>query len=227
MHRRAQAFAEAGNHYDNGIAATRVGSPVPEASDSCSTNECTRNLDSKILLPTDYEDQSPQTRTLCTTLADHGIDTLFELRSSRARNSTSLQVPSYSPSFSANNIVKGTLLWEASSTPGGSELYDTLCDSGWRPVYMRGCDAGQTWYHGPDPVHVRFLQPDYVPQLGNPRSARDTGSYLLIGSQWIEEDALKVGGYDYRYLPLGFCVLEPDLRYVRTCFPLILLLGQR
>lgn len=163
-------------------------------------------------------------------LTAKGIDLLFELASSRQNNSgRSLHNSRPNPE---PNFINGSMLWEPFSVPGSSELCESLWTSGWLPVYMRGSgkspwlpamkatrpltikDMGQTWFHGPQPIHIRFMHPEYIPQLLH-LPMMCPSAYLAIGKEWIEPDALQLGGFPYQVVP-GYCILESNVSYV--CF---------
>jgi len=69
-------------------------------------------------------------------------------------------------------------------------------------------------------VHARFLRPGYVPQIDwdLDLSAPEDG-YLIIGCEWLAEDALQLMGVEYRTIPSGLYVLNPDLSYVSLACP--------
>jgi hypothetical protein len=68
---------------------------------------------------------------------------------------------------------------------------------------------------------VRFLAPDYVPQLQETtQHSTLSDPYLLIGSDWVEEDALRLAGIEHHFLAAGFWILDPDIGYVRLNFSL-------
>jgi hypothetical protein len=194
-------------------------------------------IDCRVLFSKRYNSRSPHMNALATSLTERQINPMFEISPQPGFDSRplSLPIPTSRERFEGKNLT-GSLLWEPSAIPGGSELYRALSENGWKPVYMRGSgkaepllvfqynhlmciiEAGQTWYHGPQPIHARFLRPDYIPQLGWDSSA-SPDEYLVIGSEWIEQDALHLAGIDYRMMPSGLCVLEADIQYVSLACP--------
>jgi hypothetical protein len=95
-------------------------------------------------------------------------------------------------------------------------------------VYMRGTDAGQTWFYGQDVVHVRRFTDDYTPQEGPVKSTDDATEvkpaksnaaksnateYLIISTEWIEEEALRRIGFQYQLLPSGYFSLDPRITW--------------
>jgi hypothetical protein len=125
----------------NGAARSNISSrPTTSLAGEWATSIGTQpQLDHKILFPTHYDPSLPLQRTLSESLARESIDSLFELDSSRQRNTTFAHVPGLEVGlFSDDKPLKGTLLWDSSAIPGGSELYVTLVENGWKPVYVRG-----------------------------------------------------------------------------------------
>ncbi|KAF2435936.1 hypothetical protein EJ08DRAFT_295596 [Tothia fuscella] len=97
-----------------------------------------------------------------------------------------------------------------------AQLYSSLKYRGWQPVYMRGTDAGQTWFYGPDVVHVRRFKDDYTPQEGAMKpedGITKTQEYLIISTEWIEEEALARIGFQYQLLETGFYSLDPRITW--------------
>jgi hypothetical protein len=110
-----------------------------------------------------------------------------------------------------------------------SDLYASLRCRGWQPVYMRGTDAGQTWFYGQDVVHVRRFTGDYTPQedpIAKPSGTKPvhpkpaetepkpaTTEYLIISTEWIEEEATQRIGFAYQVLPSGYVSLDPRITW--------------
>jgi hypothetical protein len=101
-----------------------------------------------------------------------------------------------------------------------SALFSSLKFRGWQPVYMRGTDAGQTWFYGQDVVHVRRFKDDYTPQDGPVKQDTDvktdipkSAEYLVISTEWIEEEALQRIGFQYQLLPSGYFSLDPRITW--------------
>jgi uncharacterized membrane protein YgcG len=126
-------------------------------------------------------------------------------------------------------FVAAALMWEAPGPLGAGELFLALGKAGWKPVYVRGSgtfsyespfrgrwvnhsvESGQTWFLGPDPVYVRFLKPDYVPQLDDADAA---SGYLLLGGELVEKQALEMAGIEHKMGPQGHYALDPSCTYV-------------
>ena len=82
---------------------------------------------------------------------------------------------------------------------------------------LKVTDNGQTWFYGADTVHIRRFTDDYTPQDG-PLKLQDGGEtreFLIIGTEWMEEEALQRLGFQYKLLPSGHYSLDPRLTWVR------------
>ncbi|KAF2118626.1 hypothetical protein BDV96DRAFT_642815 [Lophiotrema nucula] len=95
--------------------------------------------------------ENPAQTTLTSTLFNNGLIPMLE-------DWTGVKRPadknfSY---LSRSEVLTGSQLWQSTSAPGRSELFEALCEIGWRPLYLRGTGAGQTWYYGSRAVHVEF-----------------------------------------------------------------------
>ncbi|KAF2741440.1 hypothetical protein EJ04DRAFT_571530 [Polyplosphaeria fusca] len=107
--------------------------------------------------------------------------------------------------------VKSTIFWEPPYLPSGSELSQTLSNVGWKPLYLRGSDAGQTHFLGEEPVHVDFFRPTYRPQFG-PSTSPHFSDHLIISKGYVEEYALQQLGITYTYMEeRGAFGLSPTL----------------
>jgi hypothetical protein len=96
-------------------------------------------------------------------------------------------------------------------------LNNALKFAGWLPVYMRGTDNGQTWFYGGEVIHVRRFNEDYTPQdepLKVEKGAPEVKEYLIIGTEWIEEETLLRHGFQFQLLPSGHYSLDPRLTWV-------------
>ncbi|KIW09036.1 uncharacterized protein PV09_00929 [Verruconis gallopava] len=97
-----------------------------------------------------------------------------------------------------------------------ASLSNALKYAGWQPVYMRGTDAGQTWFYGPDVIHIRRFAEDYTPQEGpliDGDASSEAKDYLIISTEWIEEEALQRHGFQYQLLPSGHYSLDSRLTW--------------
>jgi hypothetical protein len=96
-------------------------------------------------------------------------------------------------------------------------LHNSLKWAGWEPIYMRGTDAGQTWFYGANVVHVRRFTEEYTPQDGTMQAeegAAEIKEYLIVGAEWIEEEALVRHGFQFQLLPSGHYSLDSRLTWV-------------
>ena len=66
---------------------------------------------------------------------------------------------------------------------------------------------------GPDPVYVRFVKADYVPQMDEDDADAASG-YLLLGGELVEKQALEMAGINYKMGPQGYYALDPTCTYV-------------
>jgi hypothetical protein len=127
----------------------------------------------------------------------------------RVRPSRRLPPPRRYNSFNAEAKTEYWRPWGNQT----AQLLSSLKFRGWQPVYMRGTDAGQTWFYGPEVVHIRRFQDDYTPQEGPMKDGSDTEDYLVISTEWIEEEALARIGFQYQVLPSGFYSLDPRITW--------------
>ncbi|KAF5851595.1 hypothetical protein GGP41_004396 [Bipolaris sorokiniana] len=147
----------------------------------------------EICFATKYKNFDTQIGEIVASLVDNGFNPTFGMK----------------PSNRSPPKLSGALLWEPSAMRNGSELHESLWQNGWMPVYMRG--SRQTWFHGPHPIHTRFLQPNYAPQINQATASSD--SFLLIGREWVEEEALRLAGIKYRIVPPCYCAIDPNSTY--------------
>ena len=105
--------------------------------------------------------------------------------------------------------------WEGQT----ATLNTALTFAGWKPVYMRGTDDGQTWFYGENVLHVRRFTDDYTPQdvVGKEDMKPLEGKqFLIIGSEWIEEEAFHRHGFQYQLLSSGHYSVDPRMTWVST-----------
>jgi hypothetical protein len=108
-------------------------------------------------------------------------------------------------------------------SPTVSELYRSLKVCGWRPLYARATSFGQTWFLGCQPIHINMFEPgSYVPQMGPSRNRESRSQsppndeHLMIGKEWIDDEALKMSGFQYQIHKSGHVLLSPELTSVRS-----------
>ena len=110
-------------------------------------------------------------------------------------------------------IGQTTDYWK-SWVPNGI-LLQSLKTAGWRPVYVRGSETGQTWFYGGQVIHVRRFTEDYNPREQAPKTediAKDGREYLIIGKEWLEEEAINRHGYEHRSMESSWA-LDPRLTW--------------
>lgn len=84
------------------------------------------------------------------------------------------------------------------------------------PFYLRGSDAGQTWYHGAEPIYIVEFQKGYD---GETATCGDAGGqpyqrpYLLVSQLWVDAEALDRFGFKYSEGPPSHYFLDPRLSW--------------
>lgn len=78
------------------------------------------------------------------------------------------------------------------------------------PFYIRGSRAGQTWYHGDEPIYIVEFAEDYngAEEEGLSEGRRP---YLLVDKLWVEAEALDKFGFRYAECPPSYYFLDPAL----------------
>ena len=82
---------------------------------------------------------------------------------------------------------------------------------GLTPLYLRGSDAGQTWYRGADPVYMIEFTESYNGEISHAPTC--TGQYLLISKFWVDVEALDRFGFQYAACPSSYFYLDPSLSW--------------
>lgn len=113
----------------------------------------------------------------------------------------------------SNSNVERSQLWRGAAHVSGTFDFE--------PLYLRGSDAGQTWYLGDDPVYIIEFQEGYTVDGAAPaKTTTDHGDassrgnpkpYLLIGHLWIETEALDKFGLKYKECAAHGYYLDPSL----------------
>lgn len=86
------------------------------------------------------------------------------------------------------------------------------------PFYLRGSDAGQTWYHGAEPIYIIEFQAGYNGE-GATNSDPAAGSqshqrpYLLVSQLWVDPEALDRFGFKYTEGSPSHFFLDPTLSW--------------
>lgn len=86
------------------------------------------------------------------------------------------------------------------------------------PFYLRGSDAGQTWYHGAEPIYIIEFQSGYDGEsAADSDPAADTQydqrPYLLVSQLWIDPEALDRFGFKYTECSPSHLFLDPNLSW--------------
>lgn len=88
------------------------------------------------------------------------------------------------------------------------------------PFYLRGSDAGQTWYHGPEAIYIIEFQAGYDGETATSTGDDKAGGshphkrpYLLVSKLWIDTEALDRFGFKYAEGPPSHFFLDPTLSW--------------
>ncbi|ROW06852.1 hypothetical protein VMCG_04051 [Cytospora schulzeri] len=83
------------------------------------------------------------------------------------------------------------------------------------PFYLRGSDAGQTWYHGANPVYIVEFKEGYDGEDAYTETSGSTwrGQYLLISKLWVDAEVLDKFGFKYSGCPPTYFYLNPSLTW--------------
>lgn len=83
--------------------------------------------------------------------------------------------------------------------------------SGLVPFYIRGSNAGQTWYHGDDLIYIVEFTEGYNGEDEEVIFFNNKRPYLLVDKLWVEAEALEKFGFRYRECPPSYFFLDPSL----------------
>lgn len=83
------------------------------------------------------------------------------------------------------------------------------------PFYLRGSDAGQTWYHGANPVYIVEFEEGYNGEDSYEETPGSTcrGQYLLISKLWVDSEVLDKFGLKHSSCPPTYFYLNPALTW--------------
>lgn len=90
------------------------------------------------------------------------------------------------------------------------------------PFYLRGSDAGQTWFHGPEPIYIVEFQAGYDGETAaatqddaadGRRNQPRKRPYLLVSKLWVDAEALDRFGFKYAEGPPSHFFLDPTLSW--------------
>lgn len=79
------------------------------------------------------------------------------------------------------------------------------------PLYLRGSDAGQTWYHGPKPIYIIEFEAGYDGEFATYGGTPDRRPYLLVSQLWVDPEALDRFGLKYVEVSPSQFFLDPTL----------------
>lgn len=101
------------------------------------------NDNRKILFASKSNKYTALTTSLSSSLAEHRIQPLFEIKTNANRRTKSYHAKMATENvISPEDTITGSLLWNAMPVPGTSELFQVLCEDGWKPIYVRA--TGET-----------------------------------------------------------------------------------
>ncbi|CBX94530.1 predicted protein [Plenodomus lingam JN3] len=161
---------------------------------------------SVIVLPSRIDRTSTKTLQLQATLAETGIQTVFEELADTSRS----DVVPYQRGY--NMATRSTIFWEAPMLGLRSELLSTMKQAGWKPFYVRASETGQTFFYGEQPIHTYIFEPHHKPQLKVPTNASSTHS-VVINTAFIEHTALMELGHRSKSDDSGVYILDGRLTH--------------
>jgi hypothetical protein len=99
--------------------------------------------------------------------------------------------------------------------PRTCELLVSATDMSAKTLLTNFTEKGQRWFFGEHPVHARFYQPGYVPRFADFDSDIEHAC-VVIGTDIVSEDALRLTGIEYQPSRGGCWKLEPSITYMGT-----------
>jgi hypothetical protein len=89
-----------------------------------------------LLFPPGTKQSTLQDTDMLTALQSSGIESLIELDTLQLRNNITYH-DTQKDRGQGDTFIPTSLLWQRLPTHGQSELYQSLCKSGWKPTYLR------------------------------------------------------------------------------------------
>ncbi|KAI1543193.1 hypothetical protein PtrSN002B_007914 [Pyrenophora tritici-repentis] len=179
-------------------------SPTP--TNSSTTSNKSQQL---IVFPAKANRDSPAISTLQRSLAEFGVDCVFQDLESSSYDQL---IPYSYAESNEEQIVHSTILWESPMLSLGSELLFSLRKAGWKPTYTRTSRKGQTHFLGSQPLHTYFFQADYKPQFTT-STITPSDESIAIHSALVEKYALIELGFLFKLNETGFYILDGRLSY--------------
>ncbi|KAF2201249.1 hypothetical protein GQ43DRAFT_480870 [Delitschia confertaspora ATCC 74209] len=112
--------------------------------------------------------------------------------------------------YMTDQTMTGTIFWEPPTWRGvNSELLHNLRAQGWKPLYFRMSESGQTYFLGNEPIHINFFKPNYCPQMsGSSPSEPSASEYVVISKELVHEYALMELGFEFKFTDTGAYALD-------------------
>lgn len=189
----------------NGARKTRSSYRDSESTISLQSDDESKSSQKVIILPTRTDRDSIVISEVETNLEECGFTASFEMDNRNDR----MLIRSLSE---GDDPIWGTLFWEPPLLNPQSELLESLKSKGWKPLYLRMSEAGQTYFLGNQPVHVNFFKPQYRPQLepsqNSPSPNASQNEHLIIGRDLVDEYVLEEFGFEFKTTNSGGYALD-------------------
>ncbi|KAH7126923.1 hypothetical protein B0J11DRAFT_433272 [Dendryphion nanum] len=163
-----------------------------------------RQAQRMLILPSGLDQGCPRLSEMRASLDKDGISTVSDDSIDDTMSTLSLSTRA------EGDFVRSTILWQGRVIPSGSDLLRTVRLMGWKPIYARKSEGGQTIFLGTDPVHVYMFEPSYKPQYDAP-SMPSASDIIMIGTDVVEEDALRELDFKFQLTDNGAYILDPTL----------------
>jgi hypothetical protein len=104
---------------------------IPESAETLQSREKYH-----LIFPPGTKQFTLQDNDMLTTLQSSGIESLIELDTLQLRNTITYH-DTQKDRGQGDTFIPTSLLWQRLPAHGQSELYQSLCKSGWKPTYRR------------------------------------------------------------------------------------------
>ncbi|PWO26444.1 TolA, Membrane protein colicin uptake [Pyrenophora tritici-repentis] len=192
--------------FHSSVTSMRSSRRSPTPTNSSTTSNKSQQL---IVFPAKANRDSPAISTLQRSLAEFGVDCVFQDLESSSYDQL---IPYSYAESNEEQIVHSTILWESPMLSLGSELLFSLRKAGWKPTYTRTSRKGQTHFLGSQPLHTYFFQADYKPQFTT-STITPSDESIAIHSALVEKYALIELGFLFKLNETGFYILDGRLSY--------------